>query len=286
MIDYHIHTRYCGHAWGEMEEYVEHALSLGLDEMGFSCHYPYPEGFDEPLPDCVIPSPLFDGYLDLARSLRDRYRGRITIRIAAEFDWLGPDSAVIPLVEAQRLELDYCLGSLHLVEGVVVDHTPEFLIDALERKGWSFDDLVERYYTTLIELARPGWCTTIGHLDLVKKLEGQAPGLTARRDHREVIARVLDELARSGTAMEINTSGWDKPCAEQYPAGWIIGEAVRRGVRITAGSDSHRPCEVGRKFDRLGALLSDHGVVELVRFEKLRAYPYDIRGWAAGEAAG
>lgn len=286
MLDYHIHTRYCGHAWGEMEEYVEQALRLGLEEMGFSCHFPYPEGFMEPLPDCVIPAGLFDEYLERVRSLRERFRGRIHIRLAAEFDWLGPDSPVVPMQEAKRLGLDYCLGSLHLVEGVIVDHTPEALLAGLAQKGWSFDDLAEHYYTCLLELARPGWCTTIGHLDLVKKFSRQAPGLIMHRDHRPEIERVLDLLASSGTAMEINTSGWDKPCAEQYPAEWIIAGAVERGVRITAGSDAHRPGEVGRKFDRLDLLLRKHGIRELVRFERLQAYPYELQPEAGQEAAG
>lgn len=277
MLDYHIHTRYCGHAWGEMEQYVEHALKIGLDEMGFSCHYPYPPGFEEPAPNCSIPVELFGEYLERARELRERYLGRIIIRLAAEFDYLGPEWPICPLREAERLGLDYCLASLHLVEGVVVDYSPEMLLKGLERRGWSMDDLYERYWTTLLVLARPGYCTTIGHLDLVKKLAGEAPGLTPKNDHRALVLKVLDALAASGTAMEINTSGWDKPCAEQYPSEDIIAAAAARGVRITAGSDSHRPEEVGRKFDRLAGLLDRNGISELVRFEQLKAYPYPVR---------
>ncbi|MCE5272458.1 histidinol-phosphatase HisJ [bacterium] len=286
MLDYHIHTRYCGHAWGEMEQYVEHALAVGLDEMGFSCHYPYPAGFEEPAPNCSIPAGLFDEYLDSARELRERYRGRITIRLASEFDYLGPEWPVHPLAEAERLGLDYCLASLHLVEGVVVDYNPELLLKGMRQKGWDMDDLYERYWTTLLELARPGYCTTVGHLDLVKKLAGAEPALTPKRDHSALVLRVLDALAASGTAMEINTSGWDKPCAEQYPSEWIVVAAASRGVPITVGSDSHRPEEVGRKFDRLAALLERTGVRQLVRFEGRRAYAYPLNEEPGQKAAG
>ena len=69
--------------------------------------------------------------------------------------------------------------------------------------------------------------------------------------------------------MEINTSGWDKPCAEQYPSLEILRRAVGRGIAITAGSDAHAPEEVGRKFGSLRALLDKLGVNTLARFENL-----------------
>ncbi|HQL41609.1 MAG TPA: PHP domain-containing protein, partial [Candidatus Omnitrophota bacterium] len=40
IVDYHMHTFLCGHAIGEPQEYVEQALALGLQEIGFSDHAP------------------------------------------------------------------------------------------------------------------------------------------------------------------------------------------------------------------------------------------------------
>ena len=40
MIDYHIHGNFCGHAEGELEEYVLEALGKGFLEIGFSAHLP------------------------------------------------------------------------------------------------------------------------------------------------------------------------------------------------------------------------------------------------------
>ncbi|MFH0777192.1 MAG: PHP domain-containing protein [Candidatus Eisenbacteria bacterium] len=39
-VDYHIHTRLCGHADGEIEEYLDGARAAGLAEIGFSDHFP------------------------------------------------------------------------------------------------------------------------------------------------------------------------------------------------------------------------------------------------------
>ena len=39
-VDYHMHTPLCGHAVGEPAEYVEQAIKVGLEEIGFSDHAP------------------------------------------------------------------------------------------------------------------------------------------------------------------------------------------------------------------------------------------------------
>ena len=277
MIDYHMHTSLCGHARGTMDEYVERALALGFTQIGFSGHFPYPEDYDFPFPDCVIPRQDFGTYLDRARSLRDRYAGKIAIRIGAEFDYLGRDCSYHPLEQARGMELDFCLCSVHIVDHLVVDYKPEVLLEGMAERGWDIDRVYERYFEMLHELARPGFCTTLGHLDLVKKL-GPVEGLIPQRNHSAEIDRVLDALADAGIAMEINTAGWDKPCREQYPALEIIRRAVAKGVRITAGSDAHAPEEVGRHFGKLAGILAEVGVSELVAFDKLEPVPYPLNG--------
>ena len=44
IVDYHIHTPLCGHALGEPYEYADHALKMGLTEIGFSDHAPFVGG--------------------------------------------------------------------------------------------------------------------------------------------------------------------------------------------------------------------------------------------------
>ena len=75
---------------------------------------------------------------------------------------------------------------------------------------------------------------------------------------------MLRELAESGTALEVNSSGLRHSIGETYPGPW----AVRRfrelgGTRVTMGSDAHLPdsfafgleeaCEIlaAAGFDRL-----------------------------------
>lgn len=275
MIDYHVHTNLCGHASGTMEQYVEAALQCGLDELAFSGHYPYPDEFHDAPENCVIPAGRFGEYLDEARRLRDEYAGRLSIRIGAEFDYLGGYLGFHPMEEARRLELDFCLCSVHIVDGVIIDYTPEELRRRLGRFEGGIERLYSRYWETVLEMCRPGWCTTLGHLDLVKKFSNE-PDLRPSRQPDLLIGQVLDAIAKANLVMEINTAGWDKPCAEQYPALSILREAVRRGIALTIGSDAHSPGEVGRKFDRLRGILDDLGVSSLTGFGKLQAYQYQL----------
>ena len=49
--DFHIHTKWCGHAKGDMEEYVARACDLGLPAVGFSA-------VESILSRVVLPAPL------------------------------------------------------------------------------------------------------------------------------------------------------------------------------------------------------------------------------------
>lgn len=276
MIDYHLHTHFCGHATGKMEEYVERAIELSLEEIGFCGHFPYPPGFDTLAPDCVIPEQLYDTYLQETSRLRETYAGRIKIRIGSEFDYLGPDSFYHPLKEGRRIGLDYCLASVHIVDGVIVDYSPEHLLAGLDSFADGIEGVYERYFETLLEMVSDKYCSAVGHLDLVKKFKS-IKGLTPERDHSRLADEILDQIAENGLVLEINTSGWDRPCKEQYPGFGILEKAVARGIGLTLGSDAHAPQEVGRHFGRVRQLLERLGVRQLVGFERLEAIPYEIK---------
>lgn len=45
-MDYHIHTRWCRHGTGEIEDYVEKAIAFGLEEMAITEHVPHRDNLD------------------------------------------------------------------------------------------------------------------------------------------------------------------------------------------------------------------------------------------------
>jgi histidinol-phosphatase (PHP family) len=40
LVDYHVHTKLCGHARGETADYLDETRTAGLLEIGFADHFP------------------------------------------------------------------------------------------------------------------------------------------------------------------------------------------------------------------------------------------------------
>jgi histidinol-phosphatase (PHP family) len=110
------------------------------------------------------------------------------------------------------------------------------------------------YFDLLARAAETGLFDTIGHPDLIKKFN-----LLPREGWDEDFAEVAPRIARSGAAVEVNTSGLRKPAGEIYPSPGILRAAARAGLAVTLGSDAHDPADVGAGFDRAAALLRSVG---------------------------
>lgn len=79
--NYHTHTKRCGHAEGEDEDYVLEALGSGFTELGFSDHVILP-GYSEP--GMRGDYSLFHDYIDSIRTLAKNYQDRIKLYVGFE----------------------------------------------------------------------------------------------------------------------------------------------------------------------------------------------------------
>jgi histidinol-phosphatase (PHP family) len=107
--------------------------------------------------------------------------------------------------------------------------------------------VISDYFATLLEAVEvlPG--TVLCHLDAVLR---HHPEVHFTEAHQRQISEIFQGMREKGMALEVNTSGFSHR-GEQYPAAGILEEAIALGVPLVAGSDAHRPSEVGRHFDRL-----------------------------------
>ena len=85
--NYHTHTKRCGHATGEDEEYVQEAIGQGYSDLGFSDHIMLP-GFVEPYVRGDFS--LFEDYCSSIRDLSDRYSEQIQIYLGFEAEAFRP----------------------------------------------------------------------------------------------------------------------------------------------------------------------------------------------------
>ena len=94
----------------------------------------------------------------------------------------------------------------------------------------------------------------------------------------DTIAESLDRIARTGVAMELNTSGLNKQVPEMNPFPEMLIEMHRRGIPVVIGSDAHTPERVGDGFHPALDLLERCGYREISFFLSRARYtvPLDI----------
>lgn len=259
ICDYHMHTPLCGHASGQPEEYADHALKMGLKEIGFSDHAPF---VVKPLPGITMKMDELPLYHKMIEDARAQFKGRLEVRIGIEADFVpGYEKQTKAILDAYPY--DYVIGSVHFIKDWGFDN-PE------EREKWSAHD-VNAVYRDYFELLRASaeskLYDIIAHPDLVKKF-GNRP--TA--DMTAEIEKTAQAFKKAGVAVEINTSGRRKTVGEMYPALKDLTIYCEAGVPLTFGSDAHKPEEVACDFDKAVDLAKEAGYKEYVMFKGRKIY--------------
>jgi histidinol-phosphatase (PHP family) len=254
MQDYHIHTKLCGHATGEMHEYVEAAIARGLDEMGFADHLPF---IPRRVPGLTMHPNQLPGYVKEVQNLQDKYP-EIRIKLGIEADFLpGYEEQTAEMLEPYPF--DYIIGSIHFIGSWGFDDPRQ--TDEWKRRH--IDEVYHEYYKLLRQSARTGLFDIIGHCDLVKKW-GHRPAV----DLSDEIERTADVFAETGVAIELNTSGLRKPVEEMYPAFDILSIYSKYNIPLMINSDAHDPSEVAADFDLALDWAGELGYTGLARYEQ------------------
>ena len=241
--DYHTHTPLCHHAQGTPQQFVDAAKAAGLTEYGISDHAPHtPEPFD----DWRMAMEDLPTYFDWIAEARQHSGEDLIVRAGLECDWLeGCEQHLETLRDSYSW--DYFIGSVHYLPGKSGEKwdfdNPAHLS---QWQGLSENELSElwlHYWNTYAQMVRADLFEIHGHPDLIKKFAFSPPG-----DLRPYYESTIEALVSTGKAFEINTAGWHKPCAEQYPAQGFLKLAAEAKIPVYINSDAHSPEEVGRDF--------------------------------------
>ncbi len=249
--DGHVHTKLCHHAEGEMEEYVEAAWACGLKEIIFLEHYEVGINYKEEA--TWLSEDAFRFYQKECQRLAQKYEGQIRVGAGVEIG-LNPQklSEIQDFIDSYqwaRVGLSY-----HYFESDG-EH-----INMLSRKKDNIDrfdylgheKVLSQYFTALRDVLEVLDVDVICHIDAPLRY---CHGVEFVTEHWYLIDELLAEMAKKKRALEINTSGFDVR-GEPFPGVAIIDRARRAGLKFVAGSDAHRPQDVGRYFDRLRKGLS------------------------------
>src|SRR5690606_9879019 len=145
--------------------------------------------------------------------------GAIGVRVGIESDYLpGWEDHYRALWSDERL--DYVIGSVHWIG--------EWQVFSKELPpGHTVESVFEAYLDSIRGAAQSGIFDVMGHIDAIK-VSGHVP----ERDIAAAYRRTLEAIADSGVAIELNTSGWRKTCAEQFPSRLILEEARRLDIPV------------------------------------------------------
>lgn len=251
MIDLHVHVLGEGGidtqlAYERLLEFQNTALRKGIDYLGLAEHtYAVDQEFYE---------------MAMKTKSQDL---NVLLGIEADYDL----NADVALELAERVPLDYIVGSVHQLDGWAFDLESE----QEQYAQWDPDDLYRRYFSRVRDMVRQGHFDIVGHLDLLKKFS-----FWPRTPMVELASSLLTLLGQAQTVVEVNSSGWFKPAKDSYPGQAILERLFELNVPVTLGSDAHEPGEVGRELARAENQLKEIGYTQLAVFNRRRRYFINI----------
>jgi len=257
MVDYHLHTPMCGHAYGDPIDYVKAALAKGFEEVGFSDHiilHVDRREYSMPLERVGHYVTEIEEVKMLSEPLGCR------VRLGAEVDYSAEKVDKIRAL-LDRYPFDYILGSVHSLGSWFIDD-PRY---AYLYAQVDLESLYRDYFSTLSRAVESRLFDSMAHPDLVKKF-----GFKPKVELKGFYAEVVEALRKTHVCIEVNTSGLRKPVREIYPDKVFLTMCYEAGIPVTLGSDAHCPSEVGMDFDKALALLEEVGYEEIVLFSKRR----------------
>jgi len=269
LYESHMHTPLCKHAQGYPTEYAAVAEQRGLKGIIVTCHNPTNNGWS---PWARMSIEQFDQYVTLVEETRQAWAGRVDVRLGMESDYVP---GMEPWLEElhQKADFNYILGSVH---PMINDYKARYLngdIVAFQRT----------YFEHLAVAAETGLFDSLAHPDLVKIVEPSAWDVERVMDS---IRPALDRIAATGIAMELNTSGVNKPYPEMNPGREILREMVQRDITVVLGADAHTPNRVAADYEKAMDILADVGYTQINFFLNRRRQTIDIQAARASLVAG
>ena len=249
IVDYHMHLRdsqeRIAHTADAVEPFIETAAEHGVDEIGFTEHVYY---FRQTRPLWELPYQTercvydLDAYVD---AVVEAKRRGLPVKVGLEVDYAGGWQDELDAI-LEPYPWDYLLGSVHWIDGLAVDSSPNAGVWA----EWPVEEVWRRYFEALAELAASGHVDVLAHPDL--------PKIFGRRPER------IEYPPLAGVALEISTNGRYKPVGELYPDLELLHAA---GLPVTLASDAHVPENVGRDFELALELARAAGYETVTVFE-------------------
>ena len=258
--DYHVHTYYSDDSECPMEDMVQRAIAIGLDEIAFTEHVDY--GVKTVL-NCD-----YDAYFRELEAMGNKYGKQLTIKAGIEF---GVQSHTIPLFESvfKKYPFDFVILSNHQVDN------KEFWNNQFQ-EGKTQEEYQNAYYEAIFDVVQNySDYSVLGHLDMIKRYDGC--GDYPDEKIMEIVEKIFRRIIADGKGIEVNTSCFKYGLKDLTPSRAILRLYHQLGGRIiTIGSDTHETQHLGDHFDEVKAILREIGFRQFCTFERMEAVWWEL----------
>ena len=230
-------------------DYAAEALARGLKGIIFTCHCPLPDGISHSVR--MAPED-YDRYVEWVGEAHDQFAGRLDVRLGLESDYYPGVESWLEKLHA-RVPLHHVLGSVH-------PQVPDYRLQYYRGNWFEYQ---QTYFDHLARSAETGLYDTLAHPDLIKN---ESPSDWHFERISPFIERALDRIAKTGVAMELNTSGVNKAIREINPSPTMLGLMHARGIPVVIGADAHRPTRVADGYADALRTLQTVGYTEISFF--------------------
>ena len=272
--DYHLHSEFSDDSRESMDNQIQQAISLGLNEICFTDHVDYgikhdwddPRGIAwrqdsmEPLANVNYPE-----YFAKLLRMRVTYGKAITIRSGLEF---GIQSITVDnykkLYDRYQDQLDFVLFSMHQVNNLEF-WTQDFQI------GKTQQEYNEEYYREILKTMKLFKnYSVLAHLDLLARYDKK--GIYPFEKVEDLIAEILKQAINDGIGIEVNTSSWHYGLTDTQPSRKILKLYKDLGGKIiTVGSDAHSTKYLADHIKDVYAILKNEiGFEEITTFDHMQ----------------
>ncbi|NDL66191.1 histidinol-phosphatase HisJ family protein [Anaerotalea alkaliphila] len=246
--DYHVHSAFSGDCDIPMEEVIQAAIALRMENLCFTDHH----DLDFPHPTINFLLDL-DGYFDALEKYKEQYRGRIRLLSGIELGMQAHlHKALSDLVRSRPL--DFVLASNHLANGLD-PYERTFFEGRSQSAGYLayFEDM-------LYNVQRFQDYDSYGHLDYVVRYGLEEDKKMVYRDFQDVLDEILKTIVSNGKGIELNTSGYRYKLDAPHPNPDILRRYRELGGEtITLGSDAHNPRFLLNRMEQAADLLRSLG---------------------------
>lgn len=251
--DYHVHTYYSDDSQCPMEDMIQRALELQLDEIAFTEHVDY--GVKTDL-NCE-----YHAYFEEVNKLREKYADQIVIKSGIEF---GVQIETVQQFQRdfEQYPFDFVILSNHQIDN------KEFWNYAYQ-EGKSQQEYQENYYKAIYRVMKAFKSySVLGHIDMIKRYDKK--GDFPDEKIMEYVEPILKLAIADGKGIELNTSSYKYGLSDLMPSRRILKRYRELGGSIISiGSDTHETEHLSDHIEECKMELKNLGFEKFCTFDKM-----------------